>query len=167
VHVKSDDCQRGFRVERKFLKRAGVNVREVALSDGRGGNPYDRVTPRATVQLLRWWMRRPDFRTFQHSLPILGVDGDLALSGRNSPARGKVFAKTGAAAGPDALNDRLVMAGKTMAGYLAGEHGRPRPFALFMNNGFFPNDPAEIFSASADLSRIAALMQQDEPRRSR
>ena len=36
-----------------------------------------------------------------------------------------------------------------------------------MNNGFFANDPAEIFSASADLSRIAALMQQDEPRTSR
>jgi serine-type D-Ala-D-Ala carboxypeptidase/endopeptidase (penicillin-binding protein 4) len=157
------DCQRGFGVERDFLKRIGVNVREVALSDGRGGAPYNRLTPRATVQLLHWWTKRPDFETFKRSLPILGVDGDLALSGTNSPARGKVFAKTGAAAGPDSVNNQLVLGGKTIAGYLAGRGGTARPFALFMNNAFFPNEPGNIFVASADLSRIAAAMQQDAP----
>lgn len=163
VHVGSDDCQSGFGVERAFLRRARVDERQVALADGDGGSPGDQVTPRATVQLLRWWMRRPDFRTFQRSLPILGVDGDLGLAGRHSPARGKVFAKTGSVAAPDFLNDRLVMVAKAMAGYLAGEHGRARPFALFMNNAFFPSPPASVFVASADLARIAALMQQDEP----
>jgi D-alanyl-D-alanine carboxypeptidase/D-alanyl-D-alanine-endopeptidase (penicillin-binding protein 4) len=159
----SRNCQRGFHVEREFLKRAGVNLNQVALADGRGGNPYDRATPRAMVQLLRWWTKRSDFRKFKRSLPILGVDGDLALAGRHSPARGKVFAKTGAAAGPSYVNHRLLMAGKAMAGYLAGEHGA-RPFALFMNNAFFPNDAANIFVASADLARVATVMQQNEPK---
>ena len=163
VHEGSSNCQRGFRAERGFLERTGVNLDEVALADGRGGDPSDRVTPRATVQLLSWWMNRPDFHTFKRSLPILGVDGDLALTGRRSPARGKVFAKTGTAAGPEFINNRLVFAGKAMAGYLASKHGRARPFALFMNNGFFPIDPVSIFAASRDLARIAALMQQDEP----
>ena len=159
VHIGSDDCQSGFGVERALLRRARVDERQVALSDGDGGNAL--VTPRATVQLLRWWMHRPDFRTFQRSLPILGVDGDLGLTGRHSPARGKVFAKTGSEASPESLNDRLVI-DKTMAGYLAGKHGRARPFALFMNNAFFPPS-ASIFVAATDLARIAALMQQDEP----
>jgi D-alanyl-D-alanine carboxypeptidase/D-alanyl-D-alanine-endopeptidase (penicillin-binding protein 4) len=160
VHIGSNDCQAGFAVERPFLKRAGVSLNEVALSDGRGGSPSDRTTPRAVMQLLRWWMSRRDFNTFRRSLPILGIEGSLARSQRHSPSRGEVFAKTGTAAGVDNLNNRLVIASKALAGYLYGRHGRLRPFVIVVNGGFFPMNASSLFEATDDLARIAAVMQQ-------
>jgi serine-type D-Ala-D-Ala carboxypeptidase/endopeptidase (penicillin-binding protein 4) len=160
VHIGSNDCQAGFGVERLFFKRIGISLDEVALSDGRGGSPSDRTTPRAIGQLLRWWMSQRDFAAFRQSLPSLGVDGSLARSERDSPARGKVFAKTGTAAGPDNLNHRLGMASKALAGYLAGRHGRMRPFVIVVNGAFFPPNADSLFAATDDLARIAALMQQ-------
>jgi D-alanyl-D-alanine carboxypeptidase/D-alanyl-D-alanine-endopeptidase (penicillin-binding protein 4) len=160
VHIGSNDCQAGFGVERRFFKRIGISLNEIALSDGRGGSPNDRATPRAIMQLLRWWMSRRDFTAFRRSLPTLGVDGSLARSERRSPARGKVFAKTGTAAGPDNLNNRLVIASKALAGYLTGRHGRIRPFVTVVNGGFFPLNATSLFAATDDLARVAALMQQ-------
>jgi D-alanyl-D-alanine carboxypeptidase/D-alanyl-D-alanine-endopeptidase (penicillin-binding protein 4) len=160
VHIGSDNCQAGFGVERQFLKRAGVNLKQVALNDGRGGSPDNRITPRAMVQLLSWWISQPDFTAFLDSLPVLGVDGSLAYIARDSSARGKVFAKTGTAGGGDSLNNRLVVAGKALAGYLEARHGQLRPFAVVVNGGSLAPDPANILGAAADLGQIAAAMQQ-------
>ncbi|MFF4429612.1 hypothetical protein ACFYZ4_10630 [Streptomyces sp. NPDC001513] len=46
-------------------------------------------------------------------------------------ARGKVFAKTGAAVGGDALNDRLAVGAITIAGYLDKGGGRCDTFCTF------------------------------------
>ena len=39
--------------------------------------------------------QRPDAAAWRATLPILGVDGSLTTVQANSPAKGKVFAKTG------------------------------------------------------------------------
>lgn len=155
----SRDCETGFAVERKFLGHARIDLSQVAFADGRGGAPSDRATPTAVVQLLSWWLSRPDFRTFRSSLPILGVDGSLAGVERRSPARGKVFAKTGTAVGGDSLNGRLVVEGKGLAGYLQAGRHRFIPFALFLGDTFTPTIEG-VEQAGNDLGAIAAILQQ-------
>lgn len=85
VHAGSHDCADGFAPLRAFLQRAGVDIDQVALADGRGGDPVDRATPIAVIQILRYWLGRPDFAAFRKCLPILGVDGSLTNVAVNTP----------------------------------------------------------------------------------
>ncbi|MBV9357467.1 MAG: D-alanyl-D-alanine carboxypeptidase/D-alanyl-D-alanine-endopeptidase [Chloroflexi bacterium] len=59
------------------------------------GSPDSQATARAEVQLLTQMSRSGVAQDFKRALPILGVDGSLAHSGTDLPARGHVFAKTG------------------------------------------------------------------------
>ncbi|MGW6937797.1 D-alanyl-D-alanine carboxypeptidase/D-alanyl-D-alanine endopeptidase [Streptomyces xanthophaeus] len=164
VTARSNQCEEGFPVLADFLDRAGVDREQAQLMDGRGGNPADRVTPRALVQMLAYWQRTPDARLFREALPILGVDGLLAENCRSCPARGKVFAKTGAAVGGDALNDRLAVGAITIAGYLDKGGGRFDTFYAGVNGASTPTaDPTEVLAIANDLAMIAAYLQESSP----
>jgi serine-type D-Ala-D-Ala carboxypeptidase/endopeptidase (penicillin-binding protein 4) len=163
VHMHSTNCADGFRVEHGFLRRIGVDISQVSLLDGRGGLQGDLFTPTAIVKLLSWWLHHPGFTTFRRSLPILGVDGSLASDATHTPARGKVFAKTGTTAAGDELNLRLVLVAKALAGYLQAGPNRFLPFAEFVNSAFYPNIQG-ILSAGGDLGDIAALLQEHAAR---
>ncbi|MFD9370763.1 D-alanyl-D-alanine carboxypeptidase/D-alanyl-D-alanine-endopeptidase [Streptomyces sp. NPDC060020] len=161
VTTGSRQCEDGFPVLADFLDRAGVDRKQAQLMDGRGGNPADRVTPQALVQMLAYWQRTPDARLFREALPILGVDGLLADNCRSCPARGKVFAKTGAAVGGDALNDRLAVGAITIAGYLDKGGGRYDTFYAGVNGASTPTtDPAGVLTIANDLAMIAAYLQE-------
>ncbi|MFD7084524.1 D-alanyl-D-alanine carboxypeptidase/D-alanyl-D-alanine-endopeptidase [Streptomyces sp. NPDC059918] len=161
VSAGSTQCEDGFPVLAAFLDRAGVDRRQVELVDGRGGNPNDRATPQALVQMLAYWQRTPDARLFREALPVLGVDGLLADNCRSCPARGKVFAKTGAAVGGDTLNDRFAVGGITIAGYLDKGGGRFDPFYAGVTGAATPTaDLDDILSVSNDLALIAAYLQE-------
>ncbi|MGZ3561586.1 MAG: D-alanyl-D-alanine carboxypeptidase, partial [Vulcanimicrobiaceae bacterium] len=69
---------------------------------------------------------------FHRALPILGIDGTLYDIQRNSPARGKVFAKTGTDDEQDLLNDRLLYI-KALAGYTTTRNGHHIAFAFSVN----------------------------------
>jgi D-alanyl-D-alanine carboxypeptidase/D-alanyl-D-alanine-endopeptidase (penicillin-binding protein 4) len=124
----------GLREEGRVLAGLGLDVSAVSLDSGAGGGQVDRVTPRVTVQLLRLLSKRPDWAVFKAGLPVLGVDGTLADMGRDSPARGKVHAKTGTYVQMDALNDRLFLRSKSLAGVMTTKTGRSLAFAFFVNN---------------------------------
>ncbi|NXY96569.1 D-alanyl-D-alanine carboxypeptidase/D-alanyl-D-alanine-endopeptidase [Streptomyces sp. BR123] len=161
VATGSRRCEDGFPVLADFLDRAGVDRRQVQLADGRGGNPADRATPRAVVQMLAYWQRTPDARRFREALPVLGVDGLLAENCRNCPARGKVFAKTGAAVGADFLGDRLAVGAITIAGYLDKGGGRFDTFYAGVNGASTPTADVDGVEAIAnDLAMIAAYLQE-------
>ncbi|MFI8387777.1 D-alanyl-D-alanine carboxypeptidase/D-alanyl-D-alanine-endopeptidase [Streptomyces sp. NPDC085540] len=161
VTTKSDQCPAGFPVLADFLDEAGVDREQAQLMDGRGGNPADRATPQVLVQMLAYWQRTPDARLFREALPILGVDGLLAENCRSCPARGKVFAKTGAAVGGDALNDRLAVGAITIAGYLDKGGGRFDTFYAGVNGASTPGaDPTEVLAITNDLAMIAAYLQE-------
>ncbi|MFG2291929.1 D-alanyl-D-alanine carboxypeptidase/D-alanyl-D-alanine-endopeptidase [Streptomyces sp. NPDC048603] len=161
VTAGSRQCEDGFPVLAAFLDRAGVDREQVELMDGRGGNPADRATPRALVQMLAYWQNTPDAKRFREALPILGVDGLLAENCRTCPARGKVFAKTGAAVGGDALNDRLAVGAITIAGYLDKGGGRFDTFYAGVNGASTPTtDPAGVLSIANDLALISSYLQE-------
>ena len=93
------------------------------------------VTPRAAVQLLRCMHGRPDAAAYRAGLPVLGADGTLSEAvPPDSPARGKVQAKTGTYFVDNVMNKRFVMTSKSLAGYMTTEKNRDLAFALFVNN---------------------------------
>ncbi|WP_411102974.1 D-alanyl-D-alanine carboxypeptidase/D-alanyl-D-alanine-endopeptidase [Streptomyces sp. cmx-4-9] len=164
VTARSDQCEAGFPVLARFLDRAGVDRKQAELMDGRGGNPADRATPRVLVQMLAYWQGTPEARLFREALPVLGVDGLLAENCRDCPARGKVFAKTGAAVGGDALNNRLSVGAITIAGYLDRGGGRFDTFYAGVNGATTAGaDPEEVLGIADDLASIAAYLQESSP----
>jgi serine-type D-Ala-D-Ala carboxypeptidase/endopeptidase (penicillin-binding protein 4) len=164
VHAGKTDCSAGFGPLYAFLQGAGVDVSQVALADVRGGDPDDRFTPMAVDQLLRYWIGQPDFDAFRATLPILGVDGSLADDGVDTPARGKVFAKTGTAIGTDLLNNQLALHAKALAGYFQEAGGGWHVFDVVVNNAGEAPDFRGFINAGEDLGDIsAALWQQSNP----
>jgi D-alanyl-D-alanine carboxypeptidase/D-alanyl-D-alanine-endopeptidase (penicillin-binding protein 4) len=125
----------GLRLEGQFLERLGVDVRAIAFAGGAGGAAADSVTPRATVQLLEGMSKRPDYAVYRDALPLLGVDGTLADSvTADSPARGKVRAKSGTLYYFDLLNDRPLLRSKALAGTMTTASGRTLFLAMFVND---------------------------------
>jgi serine-type D-Ala-D-Ala carboxypeptidase/endopeptidase (penicillin-binding protein 4) len=159
VNAGSTDCNDGFPVMKSFFEKAGVDVDQVALADGRGSNPTDRFTPKAATDMLRYWLKQPQAKTFREMLPELGVNGSLAKDCKECPAKGKVFAKTGTVALPDFVNEQLVD-NESLGGYLEAESGRFHVFYLVVNGATAQNidDALKVFN---DLSDIAALLQED------
>jgi serine-type D-Ala-D-Ala carboxypeptidase/endopeptidase (penicillin-binding protein 4) len=129
----------GMLLEGKILAELGIEVKDISLESGAGGGSGDRLTPRVTVQLLRAMACRPDFAVYRQALPILGVDGTLAdVVPPDSPAYGKVMAKTGTYVDSDLLNDRLFLRCKALAGFMTTKSGRHLTFALFVNDVLLP-----------------------------
>lgn len=155
VNAGSTDCNDGFPVMKSFFEKAGVDTAQVALADGRGGNPADRFTPQAATDLLRYWLEQPQAETFRMMLPELGVDGSLAEACKDCPARGKVFAKTGTVALPDYVDGRLILA-ESLGGYLETESGRFHVFYLVVNGASARNidDVMRVFNDEADIAAI-------------
>ncbi len=125
----------GMALEGKILGELGISIKEIVLESGAGGGDCDRLTPHAVVELLRAMSRRPDFSVYRAALPILGVDGTLVSAiSKDSPARGKVWAKTGTYTDDDLLNDRAFLRSKSLAGLMTTKDGRHLVFAMFVND---------------------------------
>lgn len=124
----------GLRIQHDFLEKIGVDSDTISFGGGAGGATADLTTARATVQLLRAMAKRPDFAVYKAALPILGVDGTLATVVRSdSPARGKVFAKTGTLSTRNTMNQSTMLTSKALAGYMTTSHNRNLVFAMFVN----------------------------------
>lgn len=111
------------------LAAAALPAGGVELHDGSGMSSYNRLSPAATVGLLRWGAVQPWGARWRASLPVAGVDGTLRRRFRNTALEGRLFAKTGS------LN-----ASSALAGYLTAASGRTLTFAFFAND--VPQDMA-------------------------
>ena len=135
VHEGARDLASGLRIEGNVLRDLGVPVDQISLGSGAGGSRVDLVTPEATVALLKAFYRREDFDRFRSCLPVLGVDGTLHdMIEPDSPAVGKVFAKTGTYYLFNPLLGRHMLTAKALAGYVETRSGRLVAFAIFVNN---------------------------------
>jgi len=154
-HKTSGVLQGGFDLENEFLTKAGLDLSGAAQSDGAGGNAF--FTPDFMTQYLLYMSKTKNYDAFYRSLPILGKDGTLVKIQTGSPAAGHVHAKTGTYGTYDALNKKLMLTGKGLAGYMDTASGQHLILALYVNMVSVPLDmEAAQKIAGEALGEIAA-----------
>jgi D-alanyl-D-alanine carboxypeptidase/D-alanyl-D-alanine-endopeptidase (penicillin-binding protein 4) len=156
--AKTNIDQAGFDLERSFLQKAGLDLSGASQADGAGGAGSAFFTPDFMVHYLSYMAKQKDAALFERALPILGRDGTLSDIQTNSPAAGHVFAKTGTFGSTDMLNNRLMLNGKGLAGYITTARGQHLGFALYVNHVELPldNPNAVRDTAGQALGEIAA-----------
>ncbi|HNE89599.1 MAG TPA: D-alanyl-D-alanine carboxypeptidase, partial [Actinomycetota bacterium] len=140
------------------LSEAGVDPKQASLVDG-SGLPGNFVTPASVTQLMQVFNARPDAQQWQEAMPIMGVDGSVAEVQKDSPAAGKVFAKTGTLGAGDLLNQRLRVETKALGGYIEAQSGRKLAIAIIVNQAMF-DDIEGVFAANEDLGKIATSLYE-------
>ena len=158
VHAGSRDCLDGIAPEVATIRELGVPENGVLVFDGAGSDDYNRVTPAAMNAFLRGLSEQPYGSVVRDSMPVLGVDGSLATTLSDSPAAGKVQAKTGtrATTSPD---EQTILLAQTLVGYITAASGRELVASVFMNN--MPLSSIEaVLDVFEDQGQIMATVQQ-------
>lgn len=153
--------QKGERTFEQGMLELGKFANKVApgafiFDDGAGGD-YNRLTPRAEIQLLEYvknWPKKK-FQEFYNGLPILGVDGSLEDFGKDTAAVGKAYAKTGTVVGVNAATGLLFLYGQALAGYIEGKNGHLIEFMMAVSNADMPKID-DIFAIFEDQAQITA-----------
>lgn len=158
VDAGADDCDEGLGVAAELWRDAGLDTTGASLLDGSGLNG-NFVTPANAVQAQTILAERPDAERWKDTLPILGVDGSLADVQKDSPAAGKVHAKTGTLVDGDAFNGRLRLNTKALGGVMRTESGRDLAFMIVVNQGFADGIEG-VLQANDDVGAVAAAIQQ-------
>jgi serine-type D-Ala-D-Ala carboxypeptidase/endopeptidase (penicillin-binding protein 4) len=92
-----------------FEKSAGIEEDETVFADGSGLSRHTLIAPSATVKLLRFMSKSPNFPVFLESLPIAGEDGTLEDRFEKTSVRGRIRAKTGTIDHVNALSGYMEM----------------------------------------------------------
>lgn len=144
LHGTDGSFVQGARVIRQFLLSAGVNDNDFYLYDGSGMSADDRIAPRALTGLLTYAAHRSWGQDWRDTLPVAGVDGTLGNRFKNSPLKGRLWAKTGT------LNETICL-----SGYLTTATGKTLAFSI-MVNGHRPDSNAEFQAIDRIAEAIAA-----------
>ena len=156
--IGSRNCDDGFPEMAKVLGAAGVDPKQASLVDG-SGLPGNFVTASSVAQLMQVFNDRPDAQRWMEAMPIMGVDGSVATVQTDSPAAGKVYAKTGTLGDQDLLNQRLRVETKALGGYIEAQSGRKLAIAIIVNQAMF-DDIQGVFAANEDLGEIATSLYE-------
>jgi D-alanyl-D-alanine carboxypeptidase/D-alanyl-D-alanine-endopeptidase (penicillin-binding protein 4) len=156
--VGSTDCDDGFPEMAKVLTEAGLVTKQASLVDG-PGLPGNFVTGASVTQLMQVLDNRPDAQRWMEAMPIMGVDGSVAEVQKDSPAAGRVYAKTGTLGAGDLLNQRLRVETKALGGYIEAKSGRKLAMAIIVNQAMF-DDIEGVFAANEDLGKIATSLYE-------
>jgi D-alanyl-D-alanine carboxypeptidase/D-alanyl-D-alanine-endopeptidase (penicillin-binding protein 4) len=106
-----------------FYAAAGIAPGDVIQTDASGLSRHDLVTPRAIVALLSFAQKQSWFGSYYASLPVAGTDGTLEDRMKNTPAAGRIHAKTGS-----------VEHVRTLSGFAETPGGRRVIFSFLSNN---------------------------------
>ena len=123
---------------------AGVDDGDFFLYDGSGMSSADKISPRAFTRLLSYASQQPWGTDWRLTLPIAGVDGTLDNRFKDSPLKGRMWAKTGTL---DEVN--------ALSGYLIADSGRTLAFSILVN-GRYPGNDAEEQAIDRIAEAIAA-----------
>jgi D-alanyl-D-alanine carboxypeptidase/D-alanyl-D-alanine-endopeptidase (penicillin-binding protein 4) len=113
----------GLEEVKSFLIEAGIALESYTFHDGSGLARLNLVTPAAVVQLLRYMYASPVRDAWISLLPVAGVDGTLENRFRETPAAGRIHAKTGSLSHVSALS-----------GYAQRPSGEWIAFSIVTNN---------------------------------
>jgi D-alanyl-D-alanine carboxypeptidase/D-alanyl-D-alanine-endopeptidase (penicillin-binding protein 4) len=142
--AKDGSLAQGTRVVRQFLINVGISDQDFFFYDGSGMSMDDRIAPRANTKLLTYVARQPWGAAFRATLPVAGVDGTLTNRFKNSPLKGKLWAKTGT------LNETVAL-----SGYLTAASGKTIVFSVMVND-HRPGSNAETLAVEKICEAIAA-----------
>ncbi|MBZ5703589.1 MAG: D-alanyl-D-alanine carboxypeptidase/D-alanyl-D-alanine-endopeptidase [Acidobacteriia bacterium] len=129
----------------EFYAEAGIAAGDVIQTDGSGLSRHDLVTPRAVVTLLQYAARQPWFAAYYASLPVAGADGTLLERLKNTPAAGRIHAKTGS-----------VEHVRSLSGFAELPGGRQVIFSILSNN-----QGAKNHEATAALDALCVALVED------
>jgi PBP4 family serine-type D-alanyl-D-alanine carboxypeptidase len=139
-----------------LVQTMGIPGSEFNFPTNGSGSPDSQAAPRATVQMLVAMSKGPNATPYRNSLPILGVDGSLAGTGRSLPAKGHVFAKTGTTI------DRTGLKAQVLAGYIDARSGRRLAFALYVNNAGPIKSIADVAGVFDDEAQIVNAIYEKQ-----
>jgi serine-type D-Ala-D-Ala carboxypeptidase/endopeptidase (penicillin-binding protein 4) len=142
--AKDGSLGQGTRVVRQFLIDAGISDADFFFYDGSGMSMDDRITPRAYTRLLSYASKQAWGEAWRNSFPVAGIDGSLANRFKDSPLKGRLFAKTGT------LNET-----HALSGYLTTNSGKTLAFSILVN-GHRPGSQAEVPAMQRICEAIAA-----------
>ncbi len=112
-----------MKIPAEFYEAAGIAPGDVIQTDASGLSRHDLVTPRAIVTLLGYAQKQAWFGLYYASLPVAGADGTLEDRMKNTPAAGRIHAKTGS-----------VEHVRTLSGFAETPGGRRLIFSFLSNN---------------------------------
>jgi D-alanyl-D-alanine carboxypeptidase/D-alanyl-D-alanine-endopeptidase (penicillin-binding protein 4) len=117
----------GLAVTTRYLRRIGVPMAGLTLTDGSGLTRRNQITGRAMARLLYRARQEPWFGTFYASFPVAGnrqrmVGGTLRNRMNGTRAANNARGKTGTLTGVTALS-----------GYVTGANGRRYVFVMMSN----------------------------------
>lgn len=144
VFANDGSLAQGTRVVRQFLVDTGISDSDFFFYDGSGMSMDDRIAPRAYTHLLAYASRQAWGEAWRDTFPVAGVDGSLYGRFRNSPLKGKLWAKTGT------LNET-----NALSGYLKAASGKTLAFSILVN-GHRPGSQAEVPAIEKICEAIAA-----------
>jgi len=158
VEHGSRDCNDAAGEIMSTITPLGVSPLSTYLFDPAGSIDDARTTPRDMAEFHRRATTQPYGAALKAGLPVLGRNGSLATTLVDSPAAGHVFGKTGTrvVTTPD---DRVLVLGQTLVGYIDTKGGRELAFALMVND--VPQVAFEdILKIFNDQGRMTAALQQ-------
>ena len=138
-----------YKFPQDFYASAGIAPDDVVQYDASGLSRHDLVTPRAIAALLFYAQKQPWFSVYFSSLPVAGVDGTLETNLKNTPAAGRMHAKTGS-----------VEHVRTRSGYVDLPNGRRLLFSFMSNNLAGKNHEA---TDALDALSLAMIEQFNAP----
>jgi D-alanyl-D-alanine carboxypeptidase/D-alanyl-D-alanine-endopeptidase (penicillin-binding protein 4) len=113
----------GLEEMKTFLAEVGIYPEGYDLRDGSGLARLNLLTPATIIKLLRFMYQSPQREDWIGLLPVGGKDGSIANRFQDTPAMGRVFAKTGSLSHVSALS-----------GYIRRNSGNVLAFSILVNN---------------------------------
>jgi D-alanyl-D-alanine carboxypeptidase/D-alanyl-D-alanine-endopeptidase (penicillin-binding protein 4) len=141
----------GIGVERRFMiDSVHADSTQFVVEDGSGLASNNLVSPHTFTALLAYVARHPDFPMFYDGLSVGGKSGTLKTRFANSPAEGKVHAKTG-----------TISRTATISGFIDRPDGQRLIFSVMANHNNLPS--ARILAAIDSV--VVEIGRPDKPSR--
>ncbi|MBN2288597.1 MAG: D-alanyl-D-alanine carboxypeptidase/D-alanyl-D-alanine-endopeptidase [Candidatus Glassbacteria bacterium] len=114
--------QGGLEVEKRFLRKLGLDTGTLRIEDGSGLSRLNLVTTEMFIGVLARMDKHPLRENYVSSLPVGGIDNGVRLM-RKTAADGRLFAKTG-----------YISAVMALSGYAQTADEEPVAFSIMGNN---------------------------------
>ncbi len=119
-----NDTKNATDVLESYWAAKGMDIGGMSINDGSGLSYYNYVSARQLVFVLDYMHdKSKNFDVFYASLPVSGKNGTLKRVCVNTPAQGKIHAKSGS-----------IRKVRCYAGYTTSASGREIAFAMMLNN---------------------------------